>query len=58
MEAKVQVVCRLRPLNRREQAVGTTPVVTASTERKEVTIVKGSGKAQVRNTFQFDNVLR
>jgi hypothetical protein len=56
MEAKVQVVCRLRPLNRREQAVGTTPVVTASTERKEVTIVKGSGKAQVRNTFRFDNV--
>ena len=31
-------------------------MVTTSTERKEVTIVKGSGKAQVRTTFNFDNV--
>jgi hypothetical protein len=47
MSSKIQVVCRLRPLNKREQAGGTTPVVTASTANKEITLVKGTGKAQV-----------
>ncbi len=55
-EASVQVVVRLRPLNAREQKSNTTPIVTASTERSEVTVIKGSGKAQVRNTFKFANV--
>eukprot|EP01043_Picozoa_sp_COSAG02_P073795 COSAG02_NODE_14501_length_1265_cov_2.277015_1_plen_259_part_10 len=55
-EASVQVVVRLRPLNAREQKNNTTPIVTASTERSEVTVIKGSGKAQVRNTFKFANV--
>ena len=34
--SSVQVVVRMRPLNGRETKVGTTPVVTASTEKKEV----------------------
>ena len=55
-EASVQVVVRLRPLNAREQKSNTTPIVTASSERSEVTVIKGSGKAQVRNTFKFANV--
>ena len=55
-EASVQVVVRLRPLNAREQKNNTTPIVTASTERSEVTVIKGTGKAQVRNTFKFANV--
>ena len=55
-EASVQVVVRLRPLNAREQKNNTSPIVTASTERSEVTVIKGTGKAQVRNTFKFANV--
>ena len=55
-EASVQVVVRIRPLNAREQKSNTTPIVTTSTERSEVTVIKGSGKAQVRNTFKFANV--
>lgn len=55
-EASVQVVVRMRPLNAREQKSNTTPIVTTSTERSEVTVIKGSGKAQVRNTFKFANV--
>jgi hypothetical protein len=55
-EASVQVVVRLRPLNGREQKSNTTPIVTASTERSEVTVIKGTGKAQMRNTFKFANV--
>jgi kinesin family protein 11 len=45
--SSVQVVCRMRPLNGKETRDGTTPVVTASTERSEVTVIKGAGKHQV-----------
>ena len=55
-EASVQVVVRMRPLNAREQKSNTTPIVTTSTERSDVTVIKGSCKAQVRNTFKFANV--
>ena len=55
-EASVQVVVRVRPLNDREQKKDTTPVVTANTSSNEVTVLKGTGKAQTRNTFKFGNV--
>eukprot|EP01052_Picozoa_sp_SAG31_P000198 SAG31_NODE_6_length_43291_cov_191.503496_12_plen_195_part_00 len=56
MSASVQVVVRMRPLNSKESRAGTTPVVTASTASKEVTVIKGAGKHAVRQGFKFDNV--
>ena len=35
---------------------GTLPVVTSSTDNQEVTIIRGTGKAQVRSTFKYDGV--
>ena len=35
---------------------GTLPVVTSSTQNREVTIIRGSGKDQVRSTFKYDAV--
>ena len=52
----IQVVVRLRPMSDRESKTNTLPVVTASTEKKEVTVIKGSGNRTLRNTFAFDNV--
>lgn len=54
--ASVQVVVRLRPMNKKEQQGNTLPVVTASTEKKEVTVIKGAGARQQRTTYAFDNV--
>ena len=54
--SNINVVVRLRPLNEKEQVDGTLPVVTSSTQNKEVTIIRGSGKAQVRSTFKYDGV--
>lgn len=59
----VKVVCRLRPMNEREKKGGTVPAATASTERKEVAVVRmlgggtGGGTRQVRSLFHFDEVL-
>lgn len=55
----VRVVCRLRPMNEREKKAGTIPAVTASTERKEVAVVRtlAGGTRQVRSTFHVDDVL-
>ena len=56
-DAKVQVVVRLRPLNKSESAGNEVPVVTASTERKEITVVRGGGtRSALRQQFRFDNV--
>ena len=52
----MQVVVRVRPLNDREQKKDTTPVVTANTSTNAITVLKGTGKAQTRNTFTFGNV--
>ena len=52
----IQVVVRLRPMSDRELKGNTLPVVTASTEKKEVTVIKGTGARTLRNTFAFDNV--
>ena len=52
----VQVVVRLRPLNEREKKHGTLPVITASTNDKTVTVIKGVGSRQVRSIYKFNNV--
>mmetsp|Transcript_13269 Transcript_13269/g.49619 ORF Transcript_13269/g.49619 Transcript_13269/m.49619 type:complete len:247 (-) Transcript_13269:15-755(-) len=56
MDGQIQVVVRLRPMSEREQKGNTLPVVTASTEKKEVTVIKGAGTRTLRSTFKFDNV--
>jgi len=55
----VRVVCRLRPMSENEKKAGTVPATTASTERKEVAVVRmlAGGTRQSRSTFTFDNVL-
>ncbi len=55
-QSGVQVVVRLRPMSERELKGNTLPVVTASTEKKEVTVIKGSGARTLRSTFAFDDV--
>jgi kinesin family protein 11 len=52
----VQVVVRLRPLNSKEKRANTLPVVTASTQRNEVTLVKGIGAKAMKHSFCFDKV--
>jgi len=54
--SSVQVVVRLRPLNSTEQKHATLPVVKASTRDKTVTVLKGSGRKQLKQTYKFDNV--
>jgi len=46
-------------MNDWEKKAGTVPAATASTERKEVAVVRmlGGGTRQVRSTFHFDDVL-
>lgn len=55
----VKVVCRLRPMNEKEKGTSMTPVVSASSDRKEICVVrKVSGNArQARSTYNFDEVL-
>lgn len=54
--ASVQVVVRLRPMNHKEESEGTLPIITASTAKKSVTVIKGVGAKQARTSFSFDNV--
>jgi hypothetical protein len=56
MSSSVQVVVRLRPLNEKEKKHGTLPVISASTNDKTVTVIKGTGSRQARSSFSFDNV--
>jgi kinesin family protein 11 len=44
-------------MNDKEMKGNTLPVVTASTEKKEVTVIRGAGQRQQRTTYNFDNVL-
>lgn len=61
--SNVRVVCRMRPLNEREKKDGTLPAAHASSEKKEVAVTRnvaggtGGGARQVKNAFQFDEVL-
>lgn len=52
----IKVVVRLRPFNSREKQSNTLPVVTASSQRSEVTVVKGFSEKAVRHSYRFDNV--
>ena len=55
--ASVQVAVRVRPLNERELKHNTLPVVTASSEKKEVTLIRtGATNRQQRQTYSFDGV--
>lgn len=52
----VQVVVRVRPFSEKENKGNTLPVVTASTEQKQVTVIRGAGNRQQRQTYAIDNV--
>ena len=54
--ASVQVAVRLRPMNDKEKAKDTLPVVTANSARNEVTLIRGSAQRQQRQTYSFDAV--
>lgn len=55
-EAGIQVVVRLRPMNERELQRNTLPVVSASTDNREVTVIRNNASQTLRNTFKYDNV--
>ena len=54
--ASVQVAVRVRPMSERELKGNTLPVVTASSDKKEVTLIRGAGNRQQRQTYSFDAV--
>lgn len=43
-------------MNDKEKAVGVLPVVTAKTQEKTVTVIKGKGRKQIKSSYSFDNV--
>ena len=53
---RIELAVRVRPMNAREEEQGVLPIINASEERKEVTIVRGSGNRQTRQTYTFDHV--
>ena len=52
----MRVVVRVRPMNEKELKNNTLPVVTGSTEKREVTLIRGVGQRQIRQTYAFDSV--
>ena len=54
--SSVQVAVRVRPMSERELKNNTTPVVTASGEKKEITLIRGAANRQQRQTYSFDAV--
>ena len=46
MAEQVQVIVRIRPLNEKEKKQSTLPVVSASSTKNEVTVIRGSGARQ------------
>ena len=56
MAEQVQVIVRIRPLNEKEKKQSTLPVVSASSTKNEVTVIRGSGARQMRHVFKFDGV--
>ena len=54
--AGIQVVVRLRPMNERELQKNTLPVVSASTENRDVTVIRNNASQTLRNVFRYDNV--
>ena len=55
-DSSVRVCVRLRPFNEREMKNDTLPVVTASTDKNEVTLIRGSANRQQRQTYSVDSV--
>ncbi len=43
-------------MNETERRHGTLPVVTAKTQDRIVTVIKGKGKKQMKYAYSFDNV--
>ena len=54
--SNIQVVVRLRPMNDTEKRHGTLPVITAKTQQRSVTVIKGKGRKQSKSSYSFDNV--
>jgi len=54
--SNIQVVVRLRPMNDKEKRHGTLPVITAKTQQRSVTVIKGKGRKQSKSSYSFDNV--
>ena len=57
--ASIQVAVRVRPLNERELKHNTLPVLSASSEKNEVTLIKTTGGTtarQQRTVYNFDAV--
>ena len=52
----IEVAVRVRPMNAQEEKQGVLPIINASEERKEVTLVRGGGNRQTRQTYTFDHV--
>lgn len=50
----VKVAVRLRPMNEFEKKMGITPAISASTENKTVTVIKGHG--MTRSMYAFNDV--
>jgi kinesin family protein 11 len=55
-KSQVQVVVRVRPLNEKEKTKSTLPVVSASSTKSEITVIRGAGARQMRHGFKFDQV--
>jgi hypothetical protein len=54
--ATVKVVVRVRPANEIELNASSPPVVQVQSADNSITVVKGAGKMQQRNVFNFDHV--
>ena len=52
----IQVAVRVRPMNEKEERGNVLPIVNASEERKEITIVRGTGQRAIRHSYNFDHV--
>ncbi len=50
----VRVAVRLRPMNEMEKKMGITPAISASSEQKTVTAIKGHGMS--KTMFAFNDV--
>ena len=52
--SSVKVMVRLRPMNEMEKRMGVTPAISASTEHKTITAIKGHGMTRIM--YSFDDV--
>ena len=52
----IQVAVRVRPMNEKEERGNVLPIVNASEERREVTIVRGAGNRAQKFSYSFDHV--